>query len=412
MPPFVIARNWNARLDRRVPRCPDSRRATDPRTVVTTRRNRRMARRPARRQIACMTQALSRPTPCDFPPLSPAADDARWQAVCTRTGGDFFYAVVTMGVFCRPGCPSPPPLRRNVRFFATAADAVAADFRPCKRCDPLGVRARLAAEVVRDACAAIAAAETIPSLESLARRAGYSRFHFLRMFRDHTGLTPRAYAEGMRAGRLAAALGAGERVADAVTGAGYGSESRVYEDPGALLGMTPGAARRGGAGETIRIGFADCAFGRLLVGATARGVCFIGFAEPEEALEADLRHRFPRASLVRDDAGLATTLARVQAAIAEPAAAATLPLDLRGTAFQLRVWQALRRIPPGETRSYGELAAMAGQPGAARAAGRACGLNPVAPVVPCHRAVAADGALTGYRWGLPRKAALLARERG
>jgi AraC family transcriptional regulator of adaptative response/methylated-DNA-[protein]-cysteine methyltransferase len=359
-----------------------------------------------------MTQALSR-SDLSPPALTATdADEVRWDAVRTRAGGDFFYAVTTMGVFCRPGCPSPRPLRRNVRFFPTAAAAIAGGFRACKRCDPLGIRAQLAADVVRDACAAIAAAESIPSLEALARRAGYSRFHFLRMFRDHTGLTPRAYAEGLRAGRLGAALGAGERVADAVAGAGYGSESRVYENPGALLGMTPGAARRGGAGETIRIGFAACAFGRLLVGVTARGVCFIGFAEPDAALESDLRRRFPRANLLRDDAGLVEILTAVQAAITEPAAAATLPLDLRGTAFQLRVWQALRRIPAGETRSYGALAAMVGQPGAARAVGRACGLNPLAPIVPCHRAVAADGALTGYRWGVPRKAALLARERG
>lgn len=358
-----------------------------------------------------MTPSLSLPTRSHPTLLAEAADDARWDAVCARAGGDFFYAVTTMGVFCRPGCPSPRPLRDNVRFFATAAAAEAAGFRPCKRCDPLGTRARLAAEVVRDACAAIAAAETIPPLAALARRAGYSRFHFLRLFRAHTGLTPRAYAEGVRAGRLAAALTSGERVADAVAGAGYGSESRVYENSGALIGMTPGAVRRGGAGETIHLGFADCAFGRLLIGATAIGVCFIGFAEPDAALEADLRRRFPAARLVRDDAGLAATLATVQAAIAEPTAGRDLPLDLRGTAFQLRVWQALRSIPPGETRSYGALAAMAGRPGAARAAGRACGLNPVAPLVPCHRAVAADGALTGYRWGLDRKAALLARER-
>lgn len=358
-----------------------------------------------------MTKLLPLSDVADPQPAA-AADEARWQTVCDRAGGDFFYAVTSMGVFCRPGCPSPRPLRRNVRFFATAAAAQAAGFRACKRCDPLGSRARLAAEVVRDACAAIAGAETIPSLDALCRRAGYSRFHFLRLFRAHTGLTPRAYAEGVRAGRLAAALGGGDRVADAIAAAGYGSESRVYENPGALLGMTPGAARRGGAGETIRFGFAACAFGRLLVGRTAAGLCYIGFAEPDAALEADLRRRFPAARLVRDDAGLSATLAEVRAAIAEPAAARDLPLDLRGTAFQLRVWQALRSIPAGETRSYGELAAMAGRPGAARAAGRACGLNPVAPAVPCHRAVAANGELTGYRWGLACKAALLARERG
>ena len=375
--------------------------------VAMNQRNPRMARPRPPRHSPAMDQTLSPPNETDEP---------RWQAVLARAPGDFFYAVATMGIFCRVGCPSPPPLRRNTRFFATAEAAAAAGFRPCKRCDPTGAGARLIAEVVRDACATLDAAETPPSLEAMARRAGYSRFHFLRLFRARTGLTPRAYAAARRAGRLGAALAAGARVADAVAEAGYGSESRVYEAPkgmaGAMLGMTPGTARRGGAGETIRFGHAACGFGPLLVAATAGGICFIGFAEPETALEAELRRRFPRATLTRDDDALAAWLAEVSAAIAEPRAGRDLPLDLRGTAFQLRVWQALRRIPAGQTRSYGELAALAGEPRAARATGRACGLNPVAPLVPCHRAVAADGALTGYRWGLARKQALLKREQG
>ncbi len=338
-------------------------------------------------------------------------DELLWDKVLRREPGDFLYAVTTMGVFCRPGCPSPRPLRKNVRFFSGVTEAEAAGFRACRRCDPKGERARLAQDVVRDASAFIEASEDMPSLEVLAKRSGYSRFHFLRMFRDHTGLTPRSYAEGVRARRLHAALADGERVADAVAGAGYGSESRVYERTGTLLGMTPGAARRGGAGEVIRTAFADCPFGRLLVGATDAGVCFIGFAEPDDALLGDLRRRFPRARIVADDAALADAVGAVLAFIEEPKQALDLPLDLRGTAFQLRVWQALVSIPPGETRTYGQLAAMVGNTKAVRAVARSCATNPVSLAVPCHRVVGSDGDLTGYRWGVPRKRALLDRER-
>jgi len=338
-------------------------------------------------------------------------DEHLWQQVLTRQPGDFLYAVTTMGVYCRPGCPSPRPLRKNVRFFRNCTEAEAEGFRACKRCDPKGERAAIAQAVVRDACAFIEAAEEIPSLEALAARSGYSRFHFLRMFRDHTGLTPRSYAEGVRARRLSASLAGGARVADAVAGAGFGSESRVYEKTGALLGMTPGAARRGGEGETIRTASADCVFGRLLVGATDKGVCFIGFAEPDDALLGDLRQRFPRAKVVADDAALAGTVRAVLDFLAEPKQALDLPLDLRGTAFQERVWRTLTRIPPGETRTYAELAAMVGNPKAVRAVARSCATNPVSLAVPCHRVVGSDGGLTGYRWGVPRKRALLARER-
>jgi AraC family transcriptional regulator of adaptative response/methylated-DNA-[protein]-cysteine methyltransferase len=338
-------------------------------------------------------------------------DELLWDQVLRRQPGEFRYAVTTMGVYCRPGCPSPRPLRKNVRFFPGNREAEAAGFRACKRCDPKGERAAIAQAVVRDACARIEAAETIPSLEALAERSGYSRFHFLRMFRDHTGLTPRSYAEGVRARRLQAALGGGARVADAVLDAGYGSESRVYEKTGALLGMTPGAVRRGGAGEVIRTAFADCPFGRLLVGATGMGVCFIGFAEPDAALLGDLRQRFPRAEVVADDSALAGTVRSVLGFLDEPRLALDLPLDLRGTAFQQRVWRALRQIPPGETRTYGEVAAAIGDPRAVRAVARSCATNPVSLAVPCHRVIGKDGDLTGYRWGVPRKRALLEKER-
>jgi AraC family transcriptional regulator, regulatory protein of adaptative response / methylated-DNA-[protein]-cysteine methyltransferase len=345
-----------------------------------------------------------------YEPRELMPDELMWDKVLRREPDEFFYAVTTMGVYCRPGCPSPRPLRRNVRFFRTAAQAERAGFRACRRCDPKGERERLAQEVVRDACAFIEQSEEIPSLGRLGERSGYSPFHFLRMFQAHTGLTPRRYAEGVRARRLASALAAGDRVADAVAGAGFGSESRVYERTGALLGMTPGAARRGGAGEVIHAAFADSAFGRLLVGATRKGVCFIGFGEPDETLLGDLQQRFPQAAMVTDDAGLAETVAAVLRFIEEPRQALALPLDLRGTAFQQRVWQALARIPPGETRSYTEVATMLGEPRAARAVARSCATNPVPLAVPCHRVVGKGGRLGGYRWGAARKKALLERE--
>jgi AraC family transcriptional regulator of adaptative response/methylated-DNA-[protein]-cysteine methyltransferase len=322
-----------------------------------SRRNARMAQPSAPRHIGGMQ---------DTHTIDRLPDEHLWQQVLSRQPGDFLYAVTTMGVYCRPGCPSPRPLRKNVRYFRNCAEAEAAGFRACKRCDPKGERAAIAQAVVRDACSCIEASEDIPSLDALANRSGYSRFHFLRLFRDHTGLTPRAYAEGVRARRLSASLAGGARVADAVAGAGYGSESRVYEKTGALLGMTPGATRRGGEGEIIRTASADCMFGRLLVGATDKGVCFIGFAQPDEALLAGLRQRFPKARIEADDAALAGTVRSVLDFLTEPKQALDLPLDLRGTAFQERVWRTLTRIPTGQTRSYAEIAAMIGQPTAAR----------------------------------------------
>ena len=339
-------------------------------------------------------------------------DEILWSQVQARQTGDFLYAVTTMGIYCRPGCPSRMPLRKNVRFFADVLRAEEAGFRACKRCDPKGERSAIARDVVRDACAQIEGSETIPSLDELAKRSGYSRFHFLRMFRDHTGVTPRSFAEGVRARRLHAALANGARVADAVADAGFGSESRVYEKTGALLGMTPGAARRGGRGEVIRAAFADSSFGRILVGMTEHGVCFLGFAEPDDALMGDLRHRFPQADIIVDDQALAETLRTVLDFLREPKQARSLPLDLRGSAFQQRVWRALCEIPVGETRTYGQLAGMIGDPKAARAVARCCARNPVSLAVPCHRVISGTGDLTGYRWGVPNKRALLERESG
>jgi AraC family transcriptional regulator of adaptative response/methylated-DNA-[protein]-cysteine methyltransferase len=344
----------------------------------------------------------------------PDLDALRWQAVLDRDAapatGPFLYAVTTQGVFCKPGCPSRAPLRRNTRFYPDVAAAEAAGFRACKRCDPKGERAALHAEAVRAACEMIEQAETMPGLAALADRAGYARHHFLRLFREVTGVTPRSYAEGVRARRLQASLAAGDRVAEAVAGAGFGSESRVYEDTSKHLGMTPGAARRGGEGETIRIAHAESALGPVLVGATEKGVCFIGFAETRDALEGDLRARFPKARVMPAEDSLAGIVRQVVGFIAEPAAALRLPLDLRGTAFQRQVWEALQRIPLGETRSYAGLAAEMGRPEAVRAVARACAQNPVSLAVPCHRVVGKGGDLTGYRWGVPRKAALLAGE--
>ncbi|MBR0670028.1 bifunctional DNA-binding transcriptional regulator/O6-methylguanine-DNA methyltransferase Ada [Neoroseomonas soli] len=346
--------------------------------------------------------------------LRPSADDARWAALLAREPhpacGPFLYAVTTQGVFCKPGCPSRPPLRRNTRFFPDVAAAEAAGFRACRRCDPKGERAAIHAAAIRAACDLIEASETIPSLATLAERAGYARHHFLRLFRDITGVTPRSYAESVRARRLSAALAEGARVADAVAEAGFGSESRVYEDTGRVLGMTPGAARRGGAGEVIRVALAESALGPLLIGATEAGICFIGFGEDAAALRGDVMHRFPKARIEDAPEALADAVRQVVTFVAEPRAALDLPLDLRGTAFQRRVWEALRQIPLGETRTYSGLAAALGEPRATRAVARACAQNKVSLAVPCHRVVGKDGDLTGYRWGVERKRALLAGE--
>lgn len=349
--------------------------------------------------------------------VEPAFDTeaARWQAVLARdpaADGHFVYAVRTTGVYCRPSCPSRAARRENVRFFTLHAEAEAAGFRPCRRCRPdqpsVTQRHVLAVE---QACRRIEAAEGPVRLEVLASEAGLSPHHFHRIFRRITGVTPKAYETAVRARRTAAGLREATSVTEAIYAGGYAAPSRFYAQAGGLLGMTPRAWRAGGRGVRIRHAVAQSWLGPVLVAATDRGVCAIRFGEDAETLVAGLRASFPQAELVAGDPAFAALVSEVVARIAAPGQAFDLPLDIQGTAFQQRVWAALRAIPPGNTATYAEIAARIGQPGAARAVGRACGANPVAVAIPCHRAVRGDGGLGGYRWGLARKRRLLEREK-
>ncbi len=343
-----------------------------------------------------------------------AADEARWRAVAARdaaSDGRFFFAVRTTGIFCKPSCPSRAPRRDNVVFFATAADARAAGFRACRRCRPEETPAthpHIAA--VRRACSALDRAEEPLSLAELADAAGMSRHHFARMFKAVTGLTPMAWQRERRRARLGAVLHEADSVTTAIHAAGYGSSSRVYEHGAALLGMTPGAYRARGAGETLRVATAPCTLGIVLVAATAKGVCAIELGDDAHALEAGVRARFAKASFAPPDEGFREWVAQVVAHIDAPRGALELPLDIRGTAFQQRVWQALRAIPRGTTATYAQVAADIGAPAAVRAVAGACAANALAVAIPCHRVVRSDGAPGGYRWGAARKRALLDRE--
>jgi AraC family transcriptional regulator of adaptative response/methylated-DNA-[protein]-cysteine methyltransferase len=341
--------------------------------------------------------------------------DECWAAVAARDAqadGRFLYAVTTTGVYCRPGCASRLPRRENVRFFADAAAAEAAGFRPCKRCRPAedSAAARHLAAIGK-ACALLRDSETAPSLDRLAAAAGMSRYHFHRVFKQVTGTTPRDYARAQRLGRFADALAAGENIAASVYAAGFGSSSRAYEAAPQGLGMTPGRRRRGGDGETIRFVTLETPLGHALVAATARGICMTALADDPAELVAQLRARFPAASLVAEDAELRAWAERIVHFITQPQESLDLPLDIRGTAFQARVWRALRKIPLGHTASYAEIAAAIGAPKAVRAVAQACAANRLALIVPCHRVVRSDGGLGGYRWGVEKKRALLARER-
>ena len=342
------------------------------------------------------------------------SEAARWQAVLARdasTDGTFYYSVETTGVYCRPSCSARRPLRQNVRFHATCADAEAAGFRACKRCRPCDSRDDGRATLIAAACRQIEGADTSPDLEALATKAGLSRFHFQRLFKAVTGVTPKAYASAHRNERARAALGRSASVTEAVYAAGFQSSSRFYEGARNALGMPPNVFRAGGRGMNIRHAMARCSLGLVLVGTTDVGVCAIFLGDDEEALRRDLSERFPNATLTDSAASLGPMLAEVVAGIEMPEKAAALPLDIRGTAFQHLVWSALRDIPLGETATYGDIARRIGKPNAVRAVGAACGANPVAVAVPCHRVVGTDGKLTGYRWGVERKRALLARER-
>jgi AraC family transcriptional regulator of adaptative response/methylated-DNA-[protein]-cysteine methyltransferase len=343
---------------------------------------------------------------------------AMWRAVRARDrrhDGRFLFGVSTTGVFCRPSCPSRQPRREHVRFFDSAHAALQAGFRPCRRCRPLDPAGTDAASArVRTACALIrAAAPDVPSLEALATRVGVTTFHLQRTFKALVGLTPKQYADACRLDALKRALRMRASVTEAIYEAGFSSSSRAH-DASARLGMTPGDYRRGGAGLAISCASAATPFGRLMVAATDRGVCFVQFGASHAALRRMLREEFPAARVTgmapADAPQFKAWMSHVLARLQEPRAAAAIPLDVRATAFQARVWHYLQSIPPGEVRSYAEVARALGRPTAARAVARACATNPVAIVVPCHRVLRGDGGLGGYRWGLTVKRRLLAHE--
>jgi AraC family transcriptional regulator of adaptative response/methylated-DNA-[protein]-cysteine methyltransferase len=335
-------------------------------------------------------------------------EDGAWAAVTARdraADGRFVTGVLTTGIYCRPSCAARHPRRENVRFFADGAAARAAGLRPCLRCLPDEVTREVAA--LDRAFAMLAAAEETPSLDALAAAAAYSPHHFHRIFKRATGITPAAYYRSLRARRTEAALRDNGRITDAIYDAGFSGPGRFYADAKGRLGMTPSAWRDGGRGETIRWASAETKFGHMLVAATAKGICRLSFDEDE----AELRLRFPNATIEPGGAAMADLLARTVAAVEAPECRHDLPIDVRGTAFQEAVWRELSRIPPGESLSYAALAAKAGKPGAARAAGSACGANPVAILIPCHRARRGDGSAGGYAYGLAVKAALVEAER-
>jgi AraC family transcriptional regulator of adaptative response/methylated-DNA-[protein]-cysteine methyltransferase len=340
--------------------------------------------------------------------------DPRWAAVLARdpaADGSFVYSVATTGVYCRPSCGARRARPEHVAFHATTADAERAGFRPCLRCRPdrPPLLEQHAATVAR-LCRLIESADEAPGLDALAQEAGLSVYHLHRVFKAATGLTPKAYAAAHRAHRVRAELGRSDTVTEAIYGAGYNSNGRFYAQSNDVLGMTPSRYRAGGAGTDIRFAIGECSLGAILVAASEIGVCAILIGDDPDALAHDLQDRFPRAELIGGDADFEQLVAKVVGLVEAPAVGLDLPLDVRGTAFQQRVWQALRDIPAGRTESYADLARRIGAPKSVRAVAQACGANPLAVAIPCHRVVRNDGALAGYRWGVERKRTLLERE--
>ena len=336
----------------------------------------------------------------------------KWQQVMARDArqdGRFVFAVRTTGVYCRPSCPSRRPRRDSVEFFAGPPEAERAGYRACLRCKPTEISSQ--ARYVSRARQLLDNAEGIVTLAALSKRLGLSPFHLQRLFKRATGLSPREYQSARRMQQVKGGLRKGEDVTTALYDAGFGSPSRLYEKAPQQLGMTPGAYRRGGAGATIIFAITATRLGYLLVAATERGLCAVRFGESATELERDLRREFHAASPHRDDAAMKRYVAPLAAAVRGENTVIDLPLDVRATAFQMRVWEKLRQVPRGETRSYGDIARAIGEPGAVRAVARACASNPVALAVPCHRIVRSDGDLAGYRWGVERKKKLLNAER-
>ena len=343
-----------------------------------------------------------------------ASDVARWAAVTRRDAAaddHFYYAVSTTGVYCRPSCAARLPRREHVQFYATRAEAEQAGFRPCKRCRPdEAPRAERQAAAIAKACRLIEQSADLPGLDALAEAAGMSRFYFHRVFKEVTGLTPKAYAAAHRASRVRDELTRSSTVTEAIYEAGFQSSGRFYAASSQMLGMKPSDFRKGGAGASIRFAVGECSLGSILVAASEKGICAILLGDDAEALTRDLQDRFPKADLIGGDAEFERWVARVVGFVEAPRVGLELPLDIRGTTFQRRVWRALSEVPAGSTASYADIAKRLGVPKSVRAVAQACAANTLAVAIPCHRVVRTDGGLSGYRWGVERKRALLDRE--
>lgn len=342
-------------------------------------------------------------------------NNVRWAAVVARdrnADGQFFYSVDTTGVYCRPSCAARRPRPENVRFHLTSEDAKKAGFRPCKRCHPdqLSAAGPHAAKIAAVCRIIIEDSEVMPTLEQLSQQAGLSTCHFHRVFKAMTGLTPKECAAAYLEKRVRRTLGSSASVTEAIYDAGCNSNGRFYEKSNEMLSMTPSSYRAGGVRTRIRFAVAECSLGSILVAQSERGICAILLGDDPETLTRHLQDQFPRATFAGGDAGFEELVSKVVGLVEMPALSLDLPLDIRGTAFQQRVWQALRRIPAGSTASYAEIASKIGSPRAVRAVAQACGANLHAVAIPCHRVVRTDGALSGYRWGVERKRALLERE--
>ena len=336
----------------------------------------------------------------------------KWQQVMARDArqdGHFVFAVRTTGIYCRPSCPSRRPRRDSVEFFTNPNEAERAGYRACLRCKPTEVSSQ--AQYVARARQLLDNGESVMTLNDLSKRVGLSPFHLQRLFKRATGLSPREYQSARRMQHVKAGLRKGDDVTTALYDAGFGSPSRLYERAPRQLGMTPGEYRRGGKGATITFAITPTPLGRLLVAATERGLCAVRFGETATELERDLRQEFHAASVHRDEAAVKKYLEPLLASIRGENTTIDLPLDVRATAFQMKVWEQLRRIPRGETRSYRDIANEIGAPAAVRAVARACATNPVALAVPCHRVVRSNGDISGYRWGVDRKKKLLEQEK-
>ena len=340
--------------------------------------------------------------------------DQRWQKVLARdpaADGQFFYSVKTTGIYCRPSCGARHPRPENVAFHATASEAEHAGFRPCKRCKPdQPALSAMHAEKIAQACRMIERAEVTPTLKELAAHARLSTYHFHRLFKSMIGLTPKAYASAHKARAVREKLGVEATITDAIYAAGYTSNSRFYETATDTLGMTPAQFVKGGINTEIRFALGECSLGSILVASSAKGLCAISIGHSAEALLHALQDTFPHASLVGGDAAFEALVAQVIGFVEAPRLGLDLPLDIQGTAFQQRVWQALKLIPVGSTVTYTELARLIGSPKAVRAVASACAANTLAVAIPCHRVVRLDGSLSGYRWGVEIKKTLLEME--